>query len=75
MHWFFSRKLVVPDAGGTPRYILTFNLDITREVEAERGLDRTNRFLDALLDTTPALLSVKDVAPGATSGSTTPSAA
>lgn len=61
MHWFFSRKLVVPDAGGMPRYILTFNLDITREVEAERGLDRTNRFLDALLDTTPALLSVKDV--------------
>ncbi len=62
MHWFFSRKLVVPDADGTPRYILTFNLDITREVEAEQGLGRTTRFLDALLDTTPALLSVKDVA-------------
>ncbi len=62
--WFFSRKLVVPDRDGRPRYILTFNLDITREVEIEQELARANRFLDALFDTMPAMLAVREIAGG-----------
>jgi len=63
--WFFSRKLAVPDKDGRPRYILTFNLDITHEVETEQALARANRFLDALFDTMPAMLAVREVATGA----------
>ncbi len=62
--WFFSRKLAVPDADGRPRYILTFNLDITREVAIEEALARANRFLDALFDTMPAMLAVRELASG-----------
>ena len=62
--WFFSRKLAVPDKEGRPRYILTFNLDITHEVETEQALARANRFLDALFDTMPAMLAVREIATG-----------
>ncbi len=64
LRWFFSRKLVVPDREGRPRYILTFNLDVTREVEIEQALARANRFLDALFDTMPAMLAVRELADG-----------
>jgi diguanylate cyclase (GGDEF)-like protein/PAS domain S-box-containing protein len=62
--WFFSRKLAVPDREGRPRYILTFNLDITHEIEIEQALARANRFLDALFDTMPAMLAVREIATG-----------
>ena len=63
--WFYSRKLVVPDQAQRPRYLMTFNLDITRQVETEEALDRANRFLDALLDTMPSFLSVREIQSGA----------
>ncbi|MEO1016519.1 MAG: EAL domain-containing protein [Pseudomonadota bacterium] len=56
---FYSRKLVVPDTESRPRYILTFNLDITAQIAAQRALDETNAFLDAVIDYIPALVSVK----------------
>ncbi|MDW8369911.1 MAG: EAL domain-containing protein [Geminicoccaceae bacterium] len=62
--WFFSRKLAVPDAEGRPRYILTFNLDVTHEVTVEQALARANRFLDALFDTMPAMLAVRELEGG-----------
>ena len=62
--WFFSRKLAVPDREGRPRYILTFNLDVTHEVEIEQALARANRFLDALFDTMPAMLAVRELEGG-----------
>jgi len=62
--WFFSRKLAVPDGEGRPRYILTFNLDVTHEVEIEQALARANRFLDALFDTMPAMLAVRELGGG-----------
>lgn len=62
--WFFSRKLAVPDRDGRPRYILTFNLDVTHEVETEQALARANRFLDALFDTMPAMLAVRELEGG-----------
>ncbi len=62
--YFYSRKLVVPDAVGKPRYILTFNLDITAQVSAQKALDKTNAFLDAVIDYIPALISVKSIENG-----------
>lgn len=58
--WFYSRKLIVPDAEGKPRYILTFNMDITDQVEAKEKIFETNAFLDAVIDHLPALVWVRD---------------
>ena len=57
--WFYSRKLIVPDAEGDPRYILTFNMDITDQVEAKEKIFETNAFLDAVIDHLPALVWVR----------------
>lgn len=61
---FYSRKLVVPDTEDRPRYILTFNLDITAQIAAQKALDETNAFLDAVIDYIPALVSVKSFEDG-----------
>ncbi len=62
--WFYSRKLIVPDAEGDPRYILTFNMDITDQVEAKEKIFETNAFLDAVIDHLPALVWVRDFETG-----------
>ncbi len=62
--WFYSRKLIVPDAEGAPRYILTFNMDITDQVEAKEKIFETNAFLDAVIDHLPALVWVRDFETG-----------
>ncbi len=62
--WFYSRKLIVPDPEGKPRYILTFNMDITDQVEAKETIFETNAFLDAVIDHLPALVWVRDFETG-----------
>ena len=47
--WFLSKKLTIADATGAARYLLTYNIEITAQIQAQRALDRTNAFLDAVI--------------------------
>ena len=62
--WFLSKKLAVADAAGAIRYLLTYNIEITAQVQAQRALDRTNAFLDAVIDYMPALVAVREIGSG-----------
>ena len=62
--WFLSKKLTVADATGAARYLLTYNIEITAQIQAQRALDRTNAFLDAVIDYMPALVAVREMGTG-----------
>lgn len=62
--WFLSKKLTIADAAGNVRYLLTYNIEITAQVQAQRALDRSNAFLDAVIDYMPALVAVREIGTG-----------
>jgi PAS domain-containing protein len=62
--WFLSKKLAILGPDGAPSYLLTYNIEITAQVEAQRALDRSNAFLDAVIDYMPALVAVREIGTG-----------
>ncbi|SDR62424.1 PAS domain S-box-containing protein/diguanylate cyclase (GGDEF) domain-containing protein [Rhizobiales bacterium GAS113] len=56
-----SRRVLMNDRDGRPRYILLVVEDVTEQLKTEKELDRTQSFLDKMIDNIPAIVLVKDV--------------
>ncbi len=55
-----TRRLLIADNQGMPRYILNVIDDVTERKRQEDELRRTRTFLDTIIENMPAMLTVKD---------------
>ncbi|SDR52915.1 PAS domain S-box-containing protein/diguanylate cyclase (GGDEF) domain-containing protein [Rhizobiales bacterium GAS113] len=56
-----AKRVVIRDQQGLPRFLMLVAEDVTDRLETERALDRTQSFLDTIIENVPAILFVKDV--------------
>jgi len=57
-----TRRLVVRDENGTPRYLVGVVEDVTERKRAEDELRETREFLNTIIDNVPVAVTVKDAA-------------
>jgi diguanylate cyclase (GGDEF)-like protein/PAS domain S-box-containing protein len=55
-----SRRVVMRDPSGRPAFILLVVEDVTERRRTEHALERTQSFLDTVIDNIPAIVLVKD---------------
>ena len=56
-----SRRVVMAGGDGKPAHILIVIEDVTERLTTERALDRTQSFLDMVIEHVPAIVLVKDI--------------